>query len=76
MIKSNLDMEEVVENTERKFGSNLEYYPCLINKEIVALFTEHEIEIAMKRAARNPEDIHEDISFWNFLFGKTRRQCD
>jgi len=67
-IDSNIDTSEVVENKDRKFGSQLHYYPCMIDDK-PALFTEDSLIRATKRAARNPEDIPEDKSFWGSLFG-------
>ncbi len=71
-MDSKILMTEKVENKERKFGSQLEYYPCKIitpSGEANALFTKNQIEVAIERAARNPEDIPQDISFFDFLFG-------
>ena len=63
-MKSKILMKEKVKNKERKFGSNLEYYPCKIvfenGDEIPALFTENQIKIAILRAENNLEDIPED----------------
>ncbi len=66
-------MNEVVKNADRRFGANLEYYPCYIETEdgerAPALFTLNDLETAMERAERNPEDIPHERSFWDFLLG-------
>jgi len=74
-MESRIVIDEVVENTERKFGSDTKYYPCKI--EISgklgysenALFTRNQIDEAIERAERNPEDIPEDKTFWEKLIG-------
>lgn len=73
-IKSKIDMKEEVENKERTFGSNLSYYPAYVvmsdGEEVPALFTPGQLQTAMERAARNPEDLEEeDTSFWSWIFG-------
>lgn len=72
-IKSIIHENEKVNNQDRRFGSNLEYFPCLIadgrGNINHALFTKHQINEALKRAKRNPEDIPRDESFWAHLFG-------
>ena len=65
-MESNICKAEKVDNKERKFGEVMEYYPCRIDGE-PALFTRHQMDIAILRARRNPEDIPEDQSFWSFL---------
>jgi hypothetical protein len=68
--------EEVVENTERKFGSWSEqgYYPAFVIREDgtkqPALFTKNQIETAVVRAKKNPEDMpEEEKNLWEKLFG-------
>jgi len=72
-MDSKIIMGEVVDNKERRFGSWKEYYPCKVLKsngeEKNALFTQDQIEQAIDRAERNPEDIPEDQTFWDWLFG-------
>ena len=75
-IISALDMTEMVENTLHKFGEGKEYFPCYITTtdgfQVPALFTEHQIDEAIERAEKNPEDIKEDTiekTFWEILFG-------
>ena len=75
MIKSNIRLEEVVENKNRKFGANLEYYPTIVCRgngpAVPALFTENEIETAIIRANKNPEDCPEkEKTFWQSIFGE------
>jgi len=70
-MESTIKMNEIVFNSERRFGSAKEYYPALVegsngNKK-PALFTEDQILLAMERAERNPEDIPKDQTFWNWL---------
>ena len=70
-MKNVIDTNENVENKERKFGSCLNYIPVMIKidgKSKEALFTMHELQIAIERAKRNPEDIPEDQTFWGYLF--------
>ncbi len=70
-MKSLIELEEVVENKERRFGQNLQYFPCKVvdadGKEHNALFSASQIEKAVARADTNPEDVPEDKR--NFLFG-------
>lgn len=58
-MESIIILEEKVDNKERKFGSNTEYFPCLIGEE-KALFTENELKIAIERAKINMEDFEEE----------------
>lgn len=71
MPKSEIRMDEVVKNTERKFGEALEYYPVkIVNEnghETWAMFTENEIINATERAMKNKEDIPKSI--WENIFG-------
>ena len=74
-MESKIVIDEAVENKERKFGSNTKYYPAeiIISSKLgyteYALFTREQIDVAMKRAERNPEDIEKDETFWEWLFG-------
>jgi hypothetical protein len=60
-MKSRIYLSEKVSNKDRKFGSILEYYPSRIENSdggvMDALFTANELEVAMKRAETNPEDV-------------------
>lgn len=73
-IKSTLIMNEMVENTERKFGSNEAYFPCYVETPedvlVAALFTEDQIRIAIQRAERNTEDIspNKEGGLFDWLF--------
>lgn len=70
-IDSIIKMNEVVDNTERKFGEALEYYPVRVKtkegEDSWAMFTENEIKDAMERASKNKEDIPKTL--WKKLFG-------
>jgi hypothetical protein len=71
-VESVLYKSEKVENTDRKFGSDTEYYPIYIkrdNGEIVpALFTIDQIHVAIDRATKNPEDIDEKANWLEKIF--------
>ena len=72
-IDSKIKMSEEVENKDRAFGSCSSYYPTYVvmvdGKEIPALFTIDQLNNAMERANRNPEDLEDkDTSFWGWLF--------
>lgn len=75
-MKSQLYLSEGVENTERKFGEwKGTYYPALVHREdgneMVAFFTADQIQVAIDRASRNPEDVPENPEYtvWERLFG-------
>lgn len=73
-IESKIFLNEKVENTERKFGSALEYQPLYVvmadGSQVPAMFTIDAIEDAIARAARNPEDMpdKESKSLFERLF--------
>ena len=71
-MKSKIYLNEEVVNKDRRFGSALTYFPVIIideyGDEVEALFTETQIKDAKYRAKRNPEDIPEDLTFWERLF--------
>lgn len=71
-MKSKIYLKEIVNNKDRKFGSTLAYYPIRIEDEdgVVAnaLFTKSQIDKAIIRADRNPEDIP-DKTVWQIIFG-------
>lgn len=73
MTKSKILLSEAVENKERRFGSDLNYYPAYVvddkGEEIPALFTSDQIGVAISRAQTNPEDLPERKSFLGRLFG-------
>ena len=68
---SKINLTEKIENTERKFGEALEYFPAkVVNAEGVeewAMFTETEITKAVERAKKNKEDIPKSV--WDKFFG-------
>lgn len=73
-MDSKILLNEVVENKDRKFGANPQYYPCTIvgedGTELKALFTGSDISDAIKRGIDNPEDFAAiKKSFWSKLFG-------
>jgi hypothetical protein len=69
-MESVIRIDELVENKDRKFGSNKYYYPVQVVTEdghlVNALFTQDQINDAIFRAEKNPEDMPE-ISFWDWL---------
>jgi len=76
-MKSEMYMDELVSNKERKFGSARYYFPCrIINAQgqaKMALFSGSQIKLATSRAEKNPEDIpeikqHESASVWKRIF--------
>lgn len=72
-MESKILLSEKVENKDRRFGANVTYYPATITDENgdkkKALFSESQITVAILRAERNPEDIPEDKTFWQSIFG-------
>lgn len=74
-IKSKLYRKEEIKNTNRRYGSSKYYYPLWVEERDgnpqFALFTTRELEIAMDRGSKNPEDIrlHKPIykQFFNWL---------
>ncbi len=70
MADSIIKLNEQVDNTERKFGEALEYYPTEVvlkdGTETWAMFTQSEIDGAIQRAAKNKEDIPK--SLWESLW--------
>ncbi len=72
-LDSKIEMKEEVVNKNRAFGSNTSYFPAYVvltdGKEVPALFTMDQLNIAMARASRNVEDMpKEDTSFFSWLF--------
>jgi len=70
-MASKIKLNEKVENTERKFGEALHYFPVKVELEngdlVWAMFTETEIQNAIKRAEKNQEDIPKEI--WDKVIG-------
>jgi|TARA_R110002051_G_scaffold297051_1_gene363284 hypothetical protein len=60
-----------VNNKDRKFGANENYYAIWIEdnkkQEKCLLFTEHQLTVAQDRASKNLEDIPKK-GFWYNLF--------
>jgi len=52
-----------VRNAARKFGANRRYFHARLElphgREVHALFTRHQLRVALKRARKNPEDLVE-----------------
>ncbi len=71
-MKSKVILKEKVENKDRLFGSGLSYYPVMVvdedGEEIPALFTRDQVDTAISRAERNPEDIPEKVSLLHKIF--------
>lgn len=69
---SRIDLSEMVENKDRKFGANRNYFPVRIifsdGTTEDGLFTKSQIEVALKRAVKNKEDIPKKLSFWKRLW--------
>lgn len=71
-IESKIDVSDVVENKERRFGAALEYYPAYlvgIGEDTPLLFTKSQIEVARKRATKNQEDMPAEASWIDWLLG-------
>jgi len=72
-IDSKLIVKEMVPNTNRMFGSQAEYFPIYVEQEngdlVPALFTKSQIEVAIKRATQNKEDVPKRNTFLSFIFG-------
>ena len=69
-MKSKIYADEVVKNKQSKTFSKSQYYPCTIITGGVthnALFTRQQLDIAIDRAWRNPEDVPVALSFWEKL---------
>jgi len=73
-IHSKVYLQDKIENNNRKFGENTQYVPAFVvgrdGRHHPALFSLHDLEQAMDRASRNPEDCgFEEPSFFSKLFG-------
>lgn len=64
-MKSEMFTKEAVDNTARKFGEDVVYYPCMVDGE-PHLFTENQLKVAHERALSNVEDIP-GKTFWEAL---------
>jgi hypothetical protein len=56
-----ININKPIENKDRKFGSaNVYFLSQIVNSDgnvVYGLFTQHELQVAMKRAENNIEDI-------------------
>lgn len=72
-MNSKIYLVDVVQNTDRKFGSNNSYVYCDVvfedGKVLPAMFTFSNLEIAIDRANKNKEDIPKQESWWKKIFG-------
>ena len=72
-VQSELKLTERVNNKDRVFGANRNYFPCYVEREdgtvVPALFTRSAIEAAVLRATKNPEDVPEKASWLDNIFG-------
>ena len=75
-IYSRLLKSEKIENAEKKFGAATEYYPLWVQGENsteqkFALFTEREVDMAVQRGTKNPEDVKPPVptltQVWDLL---------
>lgn len=58
-VKSKIDLFEAQKNKEKKPMEDSVYFPVMIVKgqeSYPALFTKHQIDVAIERADKNPED--------------------
>lgn len=65
-MKSLIHGREAVPNSQRKFGSEQEYFPARVRgfgDHTDALFTRAQIMVAVERAQENPEDVP-TLSVW------------
>jgi len=71
-MKGRIYLTEKVDNSKRKFGEALSYFPAYIINEngdnIPVLFSADDISKAMERAKRNMEDVP-DFDSWVTSFG-------
>lgn len=59
-VESTIYKTEKLNNKDKKFGAAKQYYQAFVidsyGKKQWALFTEHELEQAINRGSKNPED--------------------
>lgn len=74
VVHSKIDKNESVENRDRKFGADPFYFPAYVTKhtgEVVpALFTAEQINVAIERAKKNPEDVQAKATWIDTIFGE------
>ena len=77
-VTSHINLNEEVENLERYRTANPSYFPCYVcntdGTVVPALFTQHEIDLAISRANKNLEDLgpkgaEEEVSWIAHIFG-------
>lgn len=68
-MRSKIRLTEKVTNTSRRLGSDTTYYPVMVDTGYAvrpALFTLAQIDVALARAAANPEDMPKPRRWWEF----------
>ena len=69
-MKSKVYSKEIVINKENHHRAAKCYYPANFidagHRKHKLLFTSHEIEVALERAKKNPEDFKEEKPWWMF----------
>ena len=74
-VRGRINETEMVDNQDRRFGSWAgKYYLAMLvgedGNERPLLLTESQIQVALERAAKNPEDIQsKPCGFWDRLIG-------
>ena len=67
------DMTRPIHNAAHKFGEGQIYYRAIIRdergKRVAALFTADQLDDAVARARRNPEDAPDARPWWQKLLG-------
>jgi hypothetical protein len=75
-VKSKIFKNEKINNIDKKFGASPSYYQAFFvdenNETKFMLFTEHELNQALKRGEKNPEDVRGDSDvkkkpWWKFF---------
>jgi hypothetical protein len=72
-MKSTIYADKVVKNKQSKTASRSQYYPCLIvagSLVHTALFTRNQLDTAIERAGKNPEDVPAEQPFWIKLWSR------
>jgi hypothetical protein len=74
-MKSEIYLSDKVKNKDRHPAANPYYYPINVvfpsGEQRVGMFTLHDIQEAIQRAQKNPEDIPQGTTkgFWAKVFG-------
>lgn len=69
-MKSRIYLNEEVVNKDRKLGASKEYYPLWVDDGVEkqpALFTKAELDKALERGSKNPEDMPDFDSWMDFF---------